>query len=123
MVLATSLGLVIIMLVLIGEVLKKDKHISLDLDEVEKVWAPDWSKLGTVKIWRDAVSQVIFISGIGFGPVLYSSNCVTSSTKIQFDYVILIVGSLVSILATGIFCAYLGSHHSDQLNNLKSYEL
>ena len=62
MVLATSLGLVIIMLVLIGELLKKDKHISLDLDEVEKVWAPDWSKLGTVKIWRDAVSQVIFIS-------------------------------------------------------------
>lgn len=123
MVLATSLGLFIVMIVLSGEVLKKDKNISLNFDEVKKVWAPDWSKLGTVKIWRDAVSQVIFISGIGFGPVLYSSNCITSSTKIQFEFIILIVGSLVSILATAIFSTYLGQHHSDQLSSLKAYEL
>lgn len=54
MVLATTLGLAVILLVLIGELMSKEKHMNFEV--VEKAWAADWSKLGTVKIWRDAAS-------------------------------------------------------------------
>jgi SNF family Na+-dependent transporter len=36
---------------------------------------PDWSKLGNIKVWRDGVNQVIFSSGIAFGPLVYYSSC------------------------------------------------
>lgn len=36
---------------------------------------PDWSKLGNFKVWRDGVNQVIFSSGIAFGPLVYYSSC------------------------------------------------
>lgn len=79
-------------------------------EEVKNQWKPNWTNLATFKIWRDAISQVVFMSGIGFGPVLYMSNCVNSATPIRGTYGALIVGTLISLLATAVSCMYLGTY-------------
>jgi SNF family Na+-dependent transporter len=90
-------------------------------DAVDLQWAADWSKLGTTKIWRDAISQVIFTLGIGTGPVLYTSNCVTTE-RIRFEYVVPIVAVIVSLLTIGVFYAYIGPHQDERLKQQTGYE-
>jgi SNF family Na+-dependent transporter len=46
--------LVIVLLILLGEGVKLDRDV-VDAG-IKKQWQADWGKLGTVKIWRDAVS-------------------------------------------------------------------
>jgi len=94
-----------LLLIALAEVVKTDLSF-ISMQVINKQWEADWSKLGTIKIWRDAISQVVFTSGIGLGPLLYTSNCVAKQ-RIRYDYVNLIIGSLVSILATGILFAYI----------------
>ena len=36
---------------------------------------PDWSKLANFKVWRDGINQIIFSSGIAFGPLTFYSSC------------------------------------------------
>ena len=36
---------------------------------------PDWSKLATFRVWRDGVNQIIFSSGVAFGPLMFYSSC------------------------------------------------
>ena len=36
---------------------------------------PDWSKLAHFKVWRDGINQIIFSSGIAFGPLVFYSSC------------------------------------------------
>jgi hypothetical protein len=50
------------------------------------------------------------MSGIGFGPVLYASNCVTDKNKIRFGWSLLLIGSLFSLLATGLLTVYIGNN-------------
>jgi len=65
------------------------------------------------------------MSGIGFGPALFASNCVTKAAKIHYDFLVLIGGSLFSILAAIVFSAYAGAHHLQgaNLEKLFGYEL
>lgn len=44
-------------------------------DGLYYLFYPDWSKLGNAKVWRDGVNQVIFSSGIAFGPLVFYSSC------------------------------------------------
>ena len=39
------------------------------------LFSPDFSKLANIKVWRDGVNQVIFSSGIAFGPLVFYSSC------------------------------------------------
>ena len=39
------------------------------------LFKPDFSKLANIKVWRDGVNQVIFSSGIAFGPLVFYSSC------------------------------------------------
>ena len=36
---------------------------------------PDWSKLATFRVWRDGINQIIFSSGVAFGPLMFYSSC------------------------------------------------
>lgn len=65
------------------------------------------------------------MSGIGFGPALYASNCVTKDAKIHYDFLVLIGGSLFSILVAVVFSAYVGAHslQATDLGKIFGYEL
>lgn len=65
------------------------------------------------------------MSGIGFGPALYASNCVTKDAKIHYDFLVVIGGSLFSILAAVVFSAYVGANSLQEadLGKLAGYEL
>ena len=75
---------------------------------------PDWSKLGNVKVWRDGVNQVIFSSGIAFGPLVYYSSCRQPNEKIlRSSFWIPIINSATSLLAAMVLFSFLG-HVSDK---------
>jgi SNF family Na+-dependent transporter len=122
-VIATSSLLVVVLLILLGESIKLDR--ASGFKNVAHTFKADWSKLRNIKIWRDAFSQVIFISGIGFGPVAYTSNCMTKDDKIKYSFVTLVISSLVSILATSIMFVYIGPKlkTGKEMNGESGYEV
>jgi hypothetical protein len=65
------------------------------------------------------------MSGIGLGPVLYSSNCVTTQSTIRYEFILPIVGSAFSLLATGIYTIYMGQHEAElrQIDSLVGNEM
>lgn len=70
---------------------------------------PDWSKLGNAKVWRDGVNQVIFSSGIAFGPLVYYSSCRKPDEKILRSSICLpLINSATSILAAMVLFSFLG---------------
>merc|ERR1712045_760503 len=76
---------------------------------------PDWSKLGNIKVWRDAINQVIFSSGIAFGPLVYYSSCRKPDEKILKSSICLpLINSATSILAAMVLFSFLG-HISETL--------
>lgn len=77
---------------------------------------PDWSKLGNAKVWRDGVNQVIFSSGIAFGPLVFYSSCRQPNEKIlRSSFWLPIINSATSILAAMVLFTFLG-HVSDKLD-------
>ena len=77
---------------------------------------PDWSKLGNLKVWRDGVNQVIFSSGIAFGPLVFYSSCRQPNEKIlRSSFWLPIINSATSILAAMVLFTFLG-HVSEKLD-------
>lgn len=76
---------------------------------------PDWSKLGNAKVWRDGVNQVIFSSGIAFGPLVYYSSCRKPDEKIlKSSFCLPLINAATSILAAMVLFSFLG-HVSETL--------
>lgn len=70
---------------------------------------PDFSKLGNVKVWRDGVNQVIFSSGIAFGPLVFYSSCRQPDEKIlKSSFWLPLINSGTSILAATVLFSFLG---------------
>ena len=70
---------------------------------------PDWSKLGNAKVWRDGVDQVIFSSGIAFGPLVFYSTFRKPDEKImKSSFWLPIINSGTSILAAMVLFSFLG---------------
>lgn len=70
---------------------------------------PDWSKLGNAKVWRDGVNQVIFSSGIAFGPLVFYSSCRKPDEKIlRSSFWLPIINSATSLLAAMVLFSFLG---------------
>lgn len=70
---------------------------------------PDWSKLGNFKVWRDGVNQVIFSSGIAFGPLVYYSSCRKPDEKIlKSSFWLPVINSMTSLLAAMVLFSFLG---------------
>lgn len=70
---------------------------------------PDWSKLANVKVWRDGVNQVIFSSGIAFGPLVFYSSCRKEDEKIlKSSFWLPLINSATSILAAMVLFTFLG---------------
>lgn len=42
---------------------------------LEYLFVPDWSKLGELGVWKDAMMQVLYSTGISFGTHLYYAQC------------------------------------------------
>ena len=85
-------------------------------DGLYYLFYPDWSKLGTIKVWRDAVNQVIFSSGIAFGPLVFYSSCRQPNEKIlKSSFWLPVINSMTSILAAMVLFSFLG-HVSNTLD-------
>ena len=70
---------------------------------------PDWSKLNNAKVWKDGVNQVIFSSGIAFGPLVFYSSCRQPHEKIMKSSILLpLINSATSILAAMVLFSFLG---------------
>lgn len=85
-------------------------------DGLYYLFYPDWSKLGNIKVWRDAINQVIFSSGIAFGPLVFYSSCRQPNEKIlKSSFWLPVINSMTSILAAMVLFSFLGhvSHTLD----------
>lgn len=64
------------------------------------LFTPDWSKLYTLKIWRDAISQVIFSAGLGMHAVILFGSHKSKDEKILLPAVCIpILNFMTSIFA------------------------
>lgn len=73
------------------------------------LFVPDWSKLGSVKIWKDSLVQIMYSSGVGFGPLQFYGSCKVKSTKIiKPSIIIMVVNSLSSVYAAVVLFTFLG---------------
>ena len=76
---------------------------------------PDWSKLAHFRVWKDGVNQIIFSSGVAFGPLMFYSSLRKPDAKIlRSSFWLPIINSCTSLLAATVLFAFLGhiSHKS-----------
>jgi len=73
------------------------------------IFSCDWDKLFTLQIWRDAVGQVLFSSGIGVNLTIHFSSLNPRRQKILLPAIALpVMNFLTSIFAASTLFAYIG---------------
>jgi len=76
---------------------------------ISYLFYPDFSKLGTFTVWYDAVNQILFSSGIAFGPLVFYGSCRQPSERIMKSSVCLpLINSFTSLLSACVLFAFLG---------------
>ena len=76
---------------------------------VEFLFKPDYSRLFTIKIWKEAISQVMYGSGVAYGPLMFYGGCRQRERAIVVPTIVLpLVMSLTSLLAAVILFCFLG---------------
>jgi SNF family Na+-dependent transporter len=80
------------------------------------LFKPDISKLGDVQVWVDAANQILFSSGVSFGPLMYYGTARRPDEKIlRPSYLVPIMNSATSLYAALGMFSFLG-HVSHVLN-------
>lgn len=80
------------------------------------LFVPQWDKLYNFKVWFLAVNQIIFSSGVGFGPLVFYGACRKPDEKIVTSSVILpFINSATSIFAAIVLFSFLG-HIAEKLD-------
>ena len=77
---------------------------------------PDWSKLGNLKVWEDAIVQIAYSSGISFGPLMLYGSARKPEEKLISSCIWLpLINSASSIYAALTIFSFLGyiSHTLD----------
>lgn len=78
-------------------------------DGLYYLFVPDGSKLGDISIWVAAAKQILFSSGVGYGPLMYYGGAREKDHKLlTVSYMIPILNSLTSIYAAITIFAFLG---------------
>lgn len=73
------------------------------------LFVPDWKKLGNITIWQDAVVQIMYSSGVSFGPLLYYGTARKPNDKIVgVSYYIPLINSGTSLYAALVIFSFLG---------------
>jgi SNF family Na+-dependent transporter len=73
------------------------------------LFAPEWKRLGKAVVWKDASQQVLFSTGVAYGPVLYYGSARIEHNKILMASVAMPIIDLITSIVGGItIFAYLG---------------
>ena len=76
---------------------------------LEYLFMPDWSKLGDIKIWEAAAKQLLFSSGVSYGPLMYYGTARQPTDKIlTVSYMVPIMNSATSFYAALTIFTFLG---------------
>jgi len=80
------------------------------------LFRPEWSKIATINVWQAAAVQILFSSGVSFGPLMYYGSARKANEKIlKASFWIPMANSLTSIYAALTVFTFLG-HISFKLN-------
>lgn len=76
---------------------------------------PDWAPLFRLKVWKDSIVQVMYSSGVAFGPLMFYGSCKKKGSAVLWPSVlVMMVNALTSILAAVVLFSFLG-HVSGRL--------
>lgn len=78
-------------------------------DGLRYLFVPDWSKLGNLKVWEDAIVQILYSSGIAFGPLMYYGTARKTTDKvINSSFWLPLINSATSLYAALVIFSFLG---------------
>lgn len=73
------------------------------------LFVPDWSKLWDIQVWKAAGTQIIFSSGVGYGPLMYYGTGRQKTDKlITASFLIPVINSATSLYAALTIFSFLG---------------
>lgn len=73
------------------------------------LFKPDFSKLWNINVWVDAVQQILFSSGVSYGPLMYYGTARKPDEKIlKASYLVPMMNSATSLYAALGMFAFLG---------------
>jgi len=79
------------------------------IDGLKYLLVPDWSVLYEFKVWRDAIVQIIFSSGIGVGPLIFYSSCRPKTEKIMKSATwIPVIDAATALFASVVLFCFIG---------------
>jgi len=75
----------------------------------EYLFKPDWSKLWDPQVWKSAANQILFSSGVSYGPLLYYGTARQKEDKLlTASYLIPAINSATSFYAALTIFSFLG---------------
>ena len=73
------------------------------------LFTPDWSNLAKVSVWKSAATQILFSSGVSYGPLMYYGTGRQKDHKLlTISYMIPAINSLTSFYASLTIFTFLG---------------
>jgi SNF family Na+-dependent transporter len=73
------------------------------------LFIPDWSQIGKIKIWQQAAIQILFSSGVAFGPIIYYGGARNRTDKIlKASFYIPLANSATSLYAALTVFTFVG---------------
>ena len=73
------------------------------------LFLPDWSKLADIKVWQAAALQILFSSGVSYGPLMYYGTAREKNEKLlTVSYMVPIINSATSFYAALTIFTFLG---------------
>lgn len=86
------------------------------------LFTPDWSFLGSVLVWKNAATQILFSSGVSYGPLMYYGTGRQKDHKLlTISYMIPAINSLTSFYASLTIFTFLG--HVSTKKNIPVFDL
>lgn len=86
------------------------------------LFTPDWSYLGSVLVWKNAATQILFSSGVSYGPLMYYGTGRQKDHKLlTISYMIPAINSLTSFYSSLTIFTFLG--HVSTKKNIDVFEL
>jgi SNF family Na+-dependent transporter len=76
---------------------------------LEALFNPDWKYLGDISVWKSAASQILFSSGVSYGPLMYYGTGREKNHKLlTISYMIPAINSLTSFYSALTIFVFLG---------------
>ncbi len=95
--------------------LVKGMSLSGSYQGIQYLFVPEWGPLFSLKVWKDSIVQVMYSSGVAFGPLMFYGSCKKEGSAVIWPAVlVMMVNALTSILAAVVLFSFLG-HVSGRL--------